>query len=594
MTAVLGFASWGIAAFVPGLAFESLIFGREARSLSQRVLAAFVCSMASHCVLVGLATTMGLGGIRGLVISYFLIGIVASMIFLRREKDSARAPKGHGRIGRDGLLLIALRLLGIWILAGGAFYFYRNFGRVFDSVDSIMSWNKWATHWYLGQFAFGTWNYPQLVPMVWSLMYHWIGTSEIELFVRPWMAIFFFMALLTFLAWGKREFPYQRLVSLIVLSLLYRKVITSHEISSGYVDVAISFFYLQSFFWLYRWLSEVSTKKKKSYAIMLGMSIFCACHTKQSGLLLLLMIPSLVWRDLTEKGQKLIWPVPRIRGLVIFYLLACLSWYLFSQYRIQVQGASSEVSYLLYTIHGSRTLWQRGAHALGVLSERTGMHSGLVFLFLLIPLLRLRHFVDRYLILICYLPYTLIWAMVYSYDPRNLSPVFGLYALLIGNIVGPIIERLDVKKIKLELNLKEFKWGMPMVFAGLVTGLLIAGYSFPRSRIEAMNREAKLSVIYPVESRLIFDQIRKNPKFRFLSSQPYYSQLSIFKEHHLFFPYRFKDMLIKKLDENKGSLDWIMLSSQEIDIAFSEDPRLVGRLKPVYESYFNTILVDQK
>lgn len=52
----------------------------------------------------------------------------------------------------------------------------------FDTYDDKCNWARWATSWYNSEWPVFTWDYPQMLPAIWSMTYKFIGTDEIEYF----------------------------------------------------------------------------------------------------------------------------------------------------------------------------------------------------------------------------------------------------------------------------------------------------------------------------------------------------------------------------------------------------------------------------
>src|ERR1019366_759172 len=50
------------------------------------------------------------------------------------------------------------------------------------------SWNRWAAEWAGGSLPVQTWEYPQLLPTLWSMIYLIVGTTELQVFPKAMMA----------------------------------------------------------------------------------------------------------------------------------------------------------------------------------------------------------------------------------------------------------------------------------------------------------------------------------------------------------------------------------------------------------------------
>lgn len=54
----------------------------------------------------------------------------------------------------------------------------------FTTWDAVVSWNHWATVWASGQRPSHLWEYPQLIPILISIVYRVAGDTEIQLFAK--------------------------------------------------------------------------------------------------------------------------------------------------------------------------------------------------------------------------------------------------------------------------------------------------------------------------------------------------------------------------------------------------------------------------
>jgi len=77
-----------------------------------------------------------------------------------------------------------------------------NTGSVFESYDTIISWNKWAIDWANNSLPTSTWRYPQLLPANWSIIYVLMGTTTVQFFVKAMMPFFTLFILLMIIDLG--------------------------------------------------------------------------------------------------------------------------------------------------------------------------------------------------------------------------------------------------------------------------------------------------------------------------------------------------------------------------------------------------------
>jgi hypothetical protein len=103
--------------------------------------------------------------------------------YFRTENDGQHFPIAR-KVLRIIFFVAACGSL-IWIFIG----FINNIGTIFNSWDAVVSYNRWATEWSHGLYPTGACEYPQLLPVNWSITYVLIQ-SNIGFFAKMIQGVF--------------------------------------------------------------------------------------------------------------------------------------------------------------------------------------------------------------------------------------------------------------------------------------------------------------------------------------------------------------------------------------------------------------------
>lgn len=117
----------------------------------------------------------------------------------------------------------------------------------FHYYDDVCNWNRWAVDWFRGMLPVRTWEYPQLLPLNWSLSYKLLGTYEYEYFVT---AINGLIALYVLGAFWGMYFDSRRdmfLVAVPVAGFLLC-LFVGPMLGSGMADIPSAFFGINGLF----------------------------------------------------------------------------------------------------------------------------------------------------------------------------------------------------------------------------------------------------------------------------------------------------------------------------------------------------------
>lgn len=313
-----------------------------------------------------------------------------------------------------------------------------NFGTVFSGWDTLFSWNRYAEIWAEGSLPNIGGMYPQLIPANWSLSYLLQGEGAVQFFNTLLPPLFFLMIqiMLFDLGFQRRECSF--FFAAIIARYMMKKLM-GDQLFDGYMDVPVAAMSLLGIYTLMR--AETKKLQDQKQAVILAVLFAAgAAITKQSGIPALVIVPLAVKILLPDAvksfsgKQKLF--------LVCAALLIVLPWY----------GHC-----LLYNTRGyEREIIAEGIQAYNEgydlayrrqLAIRTLGKYGVCFLLSLIglPLVPKRY---RLILTLLVWPLTLIWAVSYSYDARNLGPVLPFVSLLCGFVLaglGSLLSRLADK-----------------------------------------------------------------------------------------------------------------------------------------------------
>ena len=320
---------------------------------------------------------------------------------------------------------------------------------IFDSWDDVVSWNRWAVDWYNGYFPRKTYHYPQLMPANWSVMYQFIGTSEIQFFAKSIMSLFAVGILLIFVDLYQRSRSLVFLAAMAISGFLIMKV-TGNNIGKGFADVPVTFFSLGIFYVFYLGFNGYMSVRLSS--LLLACMLSAAVVTKQAGFFMILPSVFMSFYLLREGTSRL-----RTRSLsfllsVLVFLSLASPWYIYKQIQIELGVDESEVTWVTQDIFAGKSKSERlSAGTLNFTEAVTDFEFLKSFsepsrhrikvlvaiLFGVIAFLSVFSFYGRNSLFLVVLPYFLMWGWLFSYDLRNVTLLLPFLALSIG--IGGIV-----------------------------------------------------------------------------------------------------------------------------------------------------------
>ncbi len=420
---------------------------------------------------------------------------------------------------------LALAVMAVTSIAWVGRVFLDNLGSVFNSWDAVLSWNRWAVAWSQNSFPTGTWQYPQLLPANWSMIYVIVG-SAVQLFAKAIMPLFSLFILLMIFDLGldrRRSRPAAMIgfFLAVVLTRLMIKKFLGDYIAEGYADIPVAF---AGFLPVYTLLKARGLERadERMQSVRLGFILAGgAAVTKAAGLFILVLYPLLAW--LLVLKDFAIEPTERRRSIgsiakslwipLAAALLIALPWYAYKQVQIWQGLDQSNVEVVTNAIYQGAGLWQR------VVNAAQSMDKYAFLLAFLIPALLVLEDAYRWIVALIVLPFTLSWALSFSYDTRNLALALPFLGLTAGAALGRCAE-LGIDALAL-LSVRSVRL-RAYAIAGL--GLLALGgiaLVLPDQKLEAQQAAMQKQIFNPELNAKLYDFIARNgPDVRIATNYP--------------------------------------------------------------------------
>ncbi len=417
------------------------------------------------------------------------------------QKENSRQSFSQITVNIIGVLFSVLAVASIWWAIR---VWFINIDSVFVEWDAIVSWNRWATEWFSGEFPTGTSRYAQLIPTNFAISYAFLGGTQIQFFAKSMMPLFnlFILVLMFELGLETRNPGY--FAGVVATRYIMKKFLGSY-IASGYVDVALAFFTFITIYTLLKAKCTSNQNQQLSYVAVGALFAAGTALTKQNGLFVLAVYPFLAywliarnWSSLTRKGQFI-----QLTKWFGISLVIVLPWYLLNEYRILVGANETNIAYLAIERHQGRNLMERFVRAMGLLEEYVFLYPFILFL---LPFLESAVVWISLTILI---PYSLIWALAFSTFPRNLSialPLLGLVTGLAAQKViqfgGKFLDKIKIEQLKL------------YIVAVLTIIIIIIGSLFVRDAILVEHQqEQQKDILLRSINHKIYDYFEENGQY---------------------------------------------------------------------------------
>lgn len=439
---------WGVVSvlqmvFLPGF-IVLLALGSSRGALRTAVLSFALSLVINHGVAVVL---VGLEIFRPFTLRLLLLGECGLLLwFARRNLNQPVAalfaagpapeveepPGGRRRPFSRSMIEDALLLSAFVMLTAFFCKWIADAGSVFSEWDAVVSWNRWAVEWADNRLPSATYAYPQLLPANWSLSYGLMGNAILQFFAKSIMPLFPLAILCIPLDLFFRSKRIGYLLGVSLAGALLWGTLGKFNFA-GYADLPVAFLAAASVYALVL-AGDASDKRGFRVHILLGALCSGGCAlTKQAGLYIAAIYPLLVFLMPARGGACLDRKEKARLLLVVIGLLAALvlPWYLYKLIQIMAGLDRSNTGFLMITIHKGRSLLGRFQHAVDLLRATPGL---LAFWGCILAAMTLswRDCVWRWIALLVVLPFTLLWALFFSNDIRNIALAVPLAAMAAG------------------------------------------------------------------------------------------------------------------------------------------------------------------
>jgi hypothetical protein len=409
-------------AFLPG--FVALKLVRFRCGLLSTVLFSFGLSLVLNYVFVLFATVNGVYStpvLRVLVIlelavlAWALSRDRTARITPARGSPHQNAPISIGKNYWLHALSAAAALSVVFTLTYYGYQMHRDLGTIFVHWDAVASWNRWAVDWSSNRLPYLTLHYPQLLPANISVSYVLMGDNRIQFFAKSLMWLFPIGILLAQADLGHRLKAPLYFLAVPLTALLLHRMLGTYEVS-GYADVPVAFMSFAAYHALL--LGREPGTDRRAHVILGAVFAGGALLTKQAAAFPALLYPFLAYllvaKDYIHERK---WHSMAYAVAVI--LILCLPWYLFKEVQIYRSIDQSEIQEVTSSPHFGRNYEERLVFGLNSLYESLG--PGIVAVCIVGLLAAVGDHTWRWLLLLFILPYSLLWAFLYSYDLRNLT-----------------------------------------------------------------------------------------------------------------------------------------------------------------------------
>ncbi len=420
---------------LPGLLFLSVVPFRK--TIFQGIVYTYISSFFFNYLLACILTYFQLF----LPITlYIVVAFELLLIIYLNRRNTATSEVYSVKIGQSSsgplskIAWIAGLICGVLSTVIFLGYALKNFGTIFTYADEIGSYNFWAFQWTQNRMpsAFDTMGYPVAVSANWAIGYLILGDATIQFFNKIATSFFPVMAALSFWSLAIKNRSLAPLLASLLFFILL-KAYTPLFIGSGPLDVVIACIAVCV---LVAALEFSEDPENLSKLITLQVLAASAASFKQSGLILAaattIFVILTLWKKLPSQSPK------RVNYSIItifLFLTLTLSWYLRIQYMIFQGLATSESAYLIRGIHGGSTYFERFHKAIQMLILGNPIFSFVTIKltiacsFIFFSIFGCANKLVRNLSILIGIPYFILWAFLFSYEPRTLAPVFPIFAL---------------------------------------------------------------------------------------------------------------------------------------------------------------------
>ena len=287
-------------------------------------------------------------------------------------------------------------------------------------------------------------------------------------------------------------------------------------IHNGLVDVAVAFFALLPFYTIMKAQTMKTETEKQILWIMGFFFAAAAAVTKQPGVLIFVLYPLLVYILLLRPTYGNWLNPPIWRKALVWGTLAALIPVLWYGFKLILISQGIDVSEVLD--NAGFTAQSYGNVGLGsqIIQALRKLDTYLILFPLILCALPWLSSSVRWLVVLFILPFPIVWAVMASYDMRNLALVAPALALA-GGLSMEVLFRLFLRLLTVA---KIETWTSILIPVTALAGLLVVAYLYPDSRIRAADSVARQEVFSPSLNRDLRHLLADEPNALILTYYP--------------------------------------------------------------------------
>jgi hypothetical protein len=436
---VLGFFQ---AFFLPGIA--AIRSSRIGLTAPLAILLGVPLSLLANYCLIFLCTILGVS----FRVPIFLLSAACIVhVFFKKQKSAPSSKSGNGGM-KLGELFLAL------LSAAYVLYFFtrwvKSFGTIIYWWDAYNAWNPWGLQWLNGKIPSGTSQYPQLIPMIYAMGYQFIGNSKVQFFSKAMVnSIPILVTVGAFLAaWSNTRARAAVFSGIMAFLFMTNRFLIPW---SGYADAGLAgLVFALLLLTLYLCQGEGPFAQKRISPALIGVAILVGL-VKPTGAVVSVLWPVLLW-FLSRRAI----PLKVLYRYYIWILGALATWYGFKQVQFALGLDHSVMGHIVNTVgapYGERIPIAIRLMLNDLLGGESLFSQKLIYSFLILGVLAwgARWSREARVFLGFGLGLFMVWALMISYDTRNLGFAVPFLAIAFGLGIEALLSRLKLAKQRIPL-----------------------------------------------------------------------------------------------------------------------------------------------
>lgn len=331
-----------------------------------------------------------------------------------------------------------------------------NIGEITFPGDPLVMWDAWAKTFAEGNFPENTMDYPQAYPILMSLTYVLIGSTDIEFFSRS-VGLAYPIMLWVIIYRVQKLLP--KYANEIKLTLFLTALLTlnqfRHTLFIGYVDPILVFATVSIG---YLFILNFVNKFKGNEIVLLCLIALLPGILKQTSLYLTFAFPMVFYLANIKSNKIFIFKTILI--YFVLFILIVSPWYFYKIYLFILNEESFQIFNLSFFSNTNELVNNNYNQIFNSVLVNLKYGLNLVFgkFYLLILILFMIGFFKNYyskLIAITILPYFFIWSNVFANDARNFAFMIPLVSFVLCCGIFSVLNTLSnnfYKFFKIKIN----------------------------------------------------------------------------------------------------------------------------------------------